>query len=81
MYYKRKYAIFSFVRFSVLRKDTVYEGHFRSIPHEMEVSVEDILFLLLYTVAGLLLLCGALFQKVGVGFIFVFNQRAFGVLL
>ena len=67
--------------FSVFRKDTVYEGVFRSIPYEMEISVEDILFLLLYTVAGLLLLCGALFQKVGGGLVFVFSQRTAGVLL
>ena len=67
--------------FSVFRKDTVYEGVFRSIPYEMEVFVEDILFLLLYPVVGLLLLCGALFQKVGVGLVFVFSQGAAGVLL
>ena len=67
--------------FSVFRKDTVYEGVFRSIPYEMEISVEDLLFLLLYTVTGLLLLCGALFQKVGGGLVFVFSQGAAGVLL
>lgn len=65
----------------MLRKDTVNERVFQSVPHEMEVSVEDILFLLLYTVADLLLLCGALLQKVGIGLVIVFYQGAAGVLL
>ena len=43
--------------------------------------MEDILFLLLYTVADLLLFCGALLQKVGGGPVFVFSQRAVGVFL